>query len=114
MATATARNLGAAARLALLALIVAVVHAFGLEIQLRVALHAQSRYVQHRWVAGSEITTRGLQTAFALLAGQGGHTIGSGDGGGAGSDGTLSVAALVDVGLETLRRRRRRRQKRRG
>eukprot|EP00903_Cladosiphon_okamuranus_P017925 g16495.t2 len=32
-----------------------------------IALHAQSNYAKHGWVAGSEITTRGLQRAFEAL-----------------------------------------------
>ena len=34
---------------------------------LNIALHAQSRYSQHRWVAGSEVTTAGLKKAFQKI-----------------------------------------------
>ena len=62
-------------QLPLVLCLIFILNILGLEVKLRVALHAQSRYVQHRWVAGSEITTRGLQKAFSTLTKRGGHTI---------------------------------------
>ena len=53
---------------------------------LRVALHAQSRYEVHGWVAGSEVTTAGLQRA--MLAG--GSASSSGSSGSSGSTGSFS------------------------
>ena len=77
MKTFAACTVGAAARFGLFIPVLGLLYVVALKVDLRVALHAQSRYVQHRWVAGSEITTRGLQTAFASLTEQGGHQVGS-------------------------------------
>jgi hypothetical protein len=56
-------------RLALLALLVLVDGDW--QGNLNVALHAQSNYAMHGFVAGSEITTNGLRRAFSKLSGIG-------------------------------------------
>ena len=62
---------------------------------LRVALHAQSRYEVHGWVAGSEVTTAGLQRA--MLAGGSASSSGSsgspGTSGSSGSSGSPSASS---------------------
>ena len=44
--------------------LVAFAQSTNLDLGLKIALHAQSKSSLHGWVAGSEVTTRGLRRAF--------------------------------------------------
>jgi len=44
--------------------LVAFARSTNLDLGLKIALHAQSKSSLHGWVAGSEVTTRGLRRAF--------------------------------------------------
>jgi hypothetical protein len=48
--------------------LVAFARSTNLDLGLKIALHAQSKSSLHGWVAGSEVTTRGLRRAFLKRA----------------------------------------------
>ena len=48
--------------------LVAFARSTNVDLGLKIALHAQSKSSLHGWVAGSEVTTRGLRRAFLKRA----------------------------------------------